>query len=242
MKCYRRLAPFKAISFDLDDTLYSNFPVMMATDEKMAAYFNKILPQYIDDKIVHNTTYNFHFWLPYKQQALSINKQLIHDVAAVRVESYYIGLIDLGVEPLQARQIAEDALVHFDLHRSNFDVPKNVHNLLADLANRWPLVAISNGNVNTNLININQYFTYVYHAGPNYKQKPCDDMFVQACCDLAIKPNELLHVGDCGYSDILGGVLAGCQTALVSSYDVGKPLSILPNIELCDVAELHRLL
>ncbi len=242
MKFYRRLAPFKAISFDLDDTLYSNFPVMMATDEKMAAYFNKRLPNYINDKSDLNTSYDFHFWSPYKQQALSLNKQLIHDVAAVRVESYYIGLVDLGIEQPQARKIAEDALAYFDIHRSNFEVPQYVHSLLADLASKWPLVAISNGNVNTHLIGINEYFTYVYHAGPNYKQKPCDDMFVKACSDLAIKPHELLHVGDCGHSDILGGVLAGCQTAWVSSYDVGKPLSILPNIELSDVAELHRLL
>ena len=243
MKFYRRLAPFKAISFDLDDTLYSNFPVMMATDLEMAAYFAKILPEYIENTLSHKSCiYDFRFWTPYKNKALSLNKQLIHDVAELRVESYYTGLIDLGLCENKARSIAKEALAHFDIHRSNFEVPQHIHTLLARLAKKWPLVAISNGNVNTHLIGLKQYFSFVYHAGPNYKQKPHNDMFIKACSDLAIAPNELLHIGDCGRSDILGGILAGCQTAWVSSYDVGKPLSILPNIELSDVAELHRLL
>ena len=37
MKFYRRLANIKAISFDLDDTLYSNRPVMVAIEKKMIA-------------------------------------------------------------------------------------------------------------------------------------------------------------------------------------------------------------
>jgi putative hydrolase of the HAD superfamily len=242
MKFFRRLTPFKAISFDLDDTLYSNFPIMMATDEKMVAYFDKTLSVHVEDTLDIQPTYDFRFWSPYKNKALSFNPHLVHDVAGLRIESYYLGLIDLGLGKSQARLMAEQALTHFETHRSDFEVPPQVHTLLANLAERWPLVAISNGNVNTNLIGINHYFTAVYHAGPSYKQKPFGDMFTQAFSDLAIEPHELLHVGDCGRSDILGGILAGCQTAWVSSYDVGKPLSILPNIELSDVAELQRLL
>lgn len=242
MKFYRRLLPFKAISFDLDDTLYSNFPIMMATDEKMVAYFNRALPKYLSDSLNIHTKYDFRFWWRYKDKALASDPNLIHDVAEIRLESYYLGMIDLGIAETQARHEAKLALTHFEIHRSDFVVPENVHQLLADLAKKWPIVAISNGNVNTNTIGINQYFTAVYHADINNKQKPYPDMFNKACSDLNIAPNELLHVGDCGRSDILGGILAGCQTAWVSSYDVGKPLSILPNIELSDVAELHRLL
>ena len=39
MKVYRRLQSVKAISFDLDDTLYSNYPVMIAANKGMARYF-----------------------------------------------------------------------------------------------------------------------------------------------------------------------------------------------------------
>lgn len=247
MKFYRRLAPFKAISFDLDDTLYSNHPIMQVTGSAMVAYFQKELPKLLENTTDIQTEYDINFWSPYKNKAIAFNAELTHDVSALRIESYYLGLIDLGIAKKQARQAAEKALAHFDFHRSNFSVPNNIHNLLSVLAKKWPLIAISNGNVNTHTIELNQYFSAVYHAGgqssgKQNRQKPCSDMFDHACNHLNIHPSELLHIGDCGKADILGGILAGCQTAWVSSFNVGKPLSILPHLELSDVEELHQFL
>lgn len=246
MKFYRRLAPFKAISFDLDDTLYSNHPIMMSTSSAMLAYFQKEFPLLLGSSDIQ-AVYDIEFWSVYKQQALDLNPELKHDVGSLRSESYYLGMIDLGISKTKSREAVHHAIKHFDFHRSNFTVPDNIHNLLAALAKKWPLIAITNGNVNTHTIDINQYFSAVYYSGGESmgklnKHKPCPDMFNHACDHLSIKPSELLHVGDCGKADILGGILAGCQTAWVSSYDVGQPLSILPNIELSDVEELHQLL
>jgi putative hydrolase of the HAD superfamily len=67
-------------------------------------------------------------------------------------------------------------------------------------------------------------------------------MFVLACQKLAIKPSELLHVGDCGRADIQGALLAGCQAAWLSCYDVGKPITELPHIDLNELSHLERLL
>jgi len=247
MKVYRRLAPFKAISFDLDDTLYSNHPIMVTTSAEMLAYFQKEMPLLLENLTDIQAKYDISFWAKYRQKVLALNPEMKHDVATLRVETYYLGMIDLGISKAKSRQGAQKAMEHFNHHRSSFTVPENIHNLLTSLAKKWPLVAISNGNVNTETINLNQYFSAVYHAGTQatgklFKQKPCSDMFDSACEYLKIKPEELLHVGDCGKADILGGVLAGCQTAWVSSYDVGKPLSILPNIELSDVKELQYFL
>ena len=247
MKFNRRLAPFKAISFDLDDTLYSNSPIMVTTSNAMVAYFNKELPLLLKDSTDIAAEYDIDFWAKYKQKALSFTPELKHDVTALRVENYYLGMIDLGIAKAQARQAAQKALDHFNYHRSNFTVPDNIHRLLSALAKKWPLIAISNGNVNTHAINLNQYFSAVYHAGGQTsgklnKHKPCPDMFNSACKQLKIEPSELLHVGDCGKADILGGIVAGCQTAWVSSYNVGQPLSVLPHIELSDVEQLHQLL
>jgi len=245
MKFCRRLKPFKALSFDLDDTLYSNRPIMLAIDKKMVTYFTKrIFPS------INTTCLDSKFWWSYRQQALTNNNFLIHDVVALRLESYFLGLKDLGLSSAVAQVEAQLALNYFTEQRSNFTVAKPVHNLLSSLQKKWPLVAISNGNVDTKSIGINHYFSATFHAGEHagksgnvhYRQKPFADMFVAACNELSIKPDELLHVGDCGRSDILGAQKAGCQTAWLSCYDVGKPLSVLPNIELSDVVELHGLL
>jgi len=67
-------------------------------------------------------------------------------------------------------------------------------------------------------------------------------MFNLASQKLAIKPSQLLHVGDCGRADIQGALRAGCQAAWLSCYDVGQPITALPHIELSNVTQLKQLL
>jgi len=253
MKFYRRLEPFQAISFDLDDTLYSNYPVMMATDAKMVAYFSKLFSsQNTLSRCDENTIFDYLFWWPFRQQVLQENPQLIHHVGDIRLATYTLGMKTLGLSNRVAKTEAKKALEYFVLQRSDFVVPDSVHRLLKSLQQKYPLVAISNGNVDTDKIGISHYFQYRFHAGDRItthsgeniqlRQKPYVDMFNAACDKLLIKPEQLLHVGDCGRSDIQGAVNAGCQTAWISCFDVGKPLTVLPNIELSDICELHHLL
>lgn len=241
MKFYRRIAPVSAISFDLDDTLYENHPVMVSVEDKMIAYFER---QFSTGKTPEKplNQLDYHYWYKYRQQVLKANAQLIHDVTALRLESYFLGIKALGVASNVAREEAQKALAYFIEHRSHFSVPQNIHQLLAKLSAKCPLLAITNGNVDTQKIGIDSYFTHIFHAGNGFKKKPADDMFSAACEQLNIQPKQLLHIGDCGHADILGALQAGCQTAWFPQYKIGKPLSVLPHIELLDLAELESLL
>jgi len=253
MKFYRRLEPFQAISFDLDDTLYSNYPVMMATDAKMVTYFTALFSSKNTlSNSLEDTVFDYLFWWPFRQQVLKENPLLIHHVGDIRLATYTLGMKTLGLSDNVAKDEAQKALDYFVLQRSDFVVPDVVHQLLKSLQKKYPLVAISNGNVDTDKIGISQYFQYCFHAGDTstrqsdekiqLRQKPFADMFDAACDKLSIKSEQLLHVGDCGRSDIQGAINAGCQTAWISCFDVGKPLTVLPNIELSDISELHHLL
>ncbi len=254
MQFYRRLTTIKAISFDLDDTLYSNRPVMYDIEKKMVSYFSEKLASLLPDL---HAVFNRAFWGPYRQEAINANGDISHDVVQLRYESYRLGLIAHGVAAAQAANEAQLALNYFIQLRSDFSVPKASKQLLAQLSQQYPLVAISNGNVDTKTLGIAQYFHSIYHAGfqnGNHakvgqhflagrllKQKPATDMFVEVCQELAISANELLHVGDCGFADIHGALNAGCQTAWLPQYGVGKPLQQLPHLELSDVSQLLRL-
>lgn len=246
MKFYRRVTEIKAISFDLDDTLYSNKPVMQAIEKKMIAYFsglpilNKLIPERF--KFL-----NGQFWSHFRHHAILKQPDLAHDVVQVRLVTYQLGLASLGLIEGAAQQHAQAALDYFIALRSDFTVPEQSKKLLANLSKKYPLVAISNGNVDTKTLELSQYFKYIYHAGwqtDGYllKQKPVSDMFMLACQQLAIKPSQLLHVGDCGRADIQGALLAGCQAAWLSCYDVGKPITVLPHIELNQLSQLELLL
>lgn len=238
MKIYRRLLPVKAISFDLDDTLYSNYPVMMAANAGMASYFASVPAL----QSVLSQCQDVNFWFFHRARAIKQQPALKHDVTALRIESYYLGFLALNFPADEARLQAKAAMAEFVLLRSNIVVPQSIHDMLAALAEKYPLAAISNGNVDTRAIGLDGYFQGIYHAGKGIRQKPALDMFALACEKLAIKPGELLHVGDCGRADIFGAAAAGCQSAWFPAFGIGKPLTVLPDIELTDVGELSFLL
>jgi len=237
MKFYRRLQPIAAISFDLDDTLYANRPIMVNAEQKMLAYFSQYFPQTASQ----GEQACRYYWRQYRSQALALDATLIHDVTALRLESYYLAIKALGVESQLARQQAKKALCYFIEQRSEFELPTESKRLLMLLKTYFPLVAITNGNVDFNKLGLNHYFQAIYHPGKGIKRKPAHDMFNKACQQLMIMPAQLLHVGDCGHADIYGALQAGCQTAWINRYGVGKPIKVLPHIELTNISELALL-
>jgi len=254
MQIYRRLSEIKAISFDLDDTLYNNRPVMLAIEKKMVTYFTEkfssLLAGFIPEP---KTNFNSRFWAPYRQQAIEIQPELTHDVVKIRYETYRLGFLAFNLSAEESKKEAQAGLDYFISLRSDFTVPKVSHELLENLAKKFPLVAISNGNVNTKALGIDHYFQHIYHAGfqpidshkkSEYllRQKPAADMFTLVCAQLSIPSEQLLHVGDCGFADIHGALNAGCQTAWLPQYGVGKPLQQIPHIELAQVSDLLQLL
>lgn len=237
MRFYRRLTKFKAICFDLDDTLYPNRQVMLATEKSMVAFFDDLLSP-LD---ASNTHYDRHFWWPFRQKVIANNEALSHDVTALRKETYFLGIFSLTKDDALARKLAEQALSYFMVKRSEFVVPDDVHKLLSQLAQKYPLVAISNGNVNTDAIGISQYFSHILMAGKGNNKKPDRDMFAQAADLLGLPVAQLLHVGDCGHADVFGALRSGMQSVWLSCYDVGKPIRTLPHVEITEFAQLEQL-
>ena len=148
MKFYRRLTEIKAISFDLDDTLYSNKPVMLSIEKKMVAYFFA-LPTLKNKTTAHQKRLDIRFWAHFRRQAIKLQPELAHDVVKVRLVTYRLGFISLGLTTEEAEQQAQMALAYFIQLRSDFTVPEQSINLLKNLSSEYPLVAISNGNVDT---------------------------------------------------------------------------------------------
>ncbi|KGJ92520.1 HAD-IA family hydrolase [Colwellia psychrerythraea] len=253
MQFYRRLTTIKAISFDLDDTLYNNRPIMQAVENKMTDYFTEKFaiwsPKLLSEP---KQVFNRRFWAPYRQQAIKAQPNISHDVVRLRFESYRLGLLVHGLSGDEAITEAQAGVDYFINLRSDFTVPKASHELLARLGRVFPLVSISNGNVDTKTLGIDHYFQHIYHAGFQQathdknehllKQKPETDMFSLVCQQLDILPEQLLHVGDCGFADIHGALNAGCQTAWLPQYGVGKNLQQIPHVELAQVSDLSQLL
>lgn len=210
---------------------------MMAAEKSMMAFFDDLLGPLGQPEV----TYDRYFWWPFRKEAIANNELLSHDVTALRKETYFLGILSVTDNQSLARKLAEQALGHFLLKRSEFVVPNEVHRLLARLAQKYPLVAISNGNVDTDAIGISQYFAHILMAGKGNNKKPNKDMFTQAAELLNLPVAQLLHVGDCGHADVFGALRSGMQSVWLSCYDVGKPIRTLPHVEITNIAQLEQL-
>ena len=130
MKFYRRLTPIKAISFDLDDTLYSNRPVMEVTEQRMISYFAQLLNEY------GQQAFNYKFWWPFRSQAIAEQPELKHDVTALRKVAYHLGMLSLGMPEAEADKKSQQALDYFYAVRSDFTLPDATYQLMVIIASK----------------------------------------------------------------------------------------------------------
>lgn len=234
---YQRLKPFKAISFDLDDTLYDNKPIII---KAVAESFSLLHSQY--PKSCR--------WTPTDWQncklALQIQQpELVHDTSAARYAMLRQGLMLLGYSEIEASHGAQTGLECFHHYRSDFTIAPDVLTTLNVLKQHFTLVGITNGNVDTSRIGLDAVMQFVLHPGYGVKMKPAGDMFNLACKQLAIPPSELLHVGDHPNSDVVGAKMAGSQTVWLNPCQqqrYKRPASLLPHIAINQLSLLINLI
>lgn len=241
MKFYKALQKVKALSFDLDDTLYDNVPVISKAEEDFARMLT------IRYGLPHKCAASA-FWKEIKDQTVKREPKLADDVTAQRVQ----GLLDaftLLHQPLAGgKDEACDLIREFIAIRSKINVPESSKQLLSRLGEKYTLAAISNGNSDLKVSGLIAYFDYDLRpkiGGP--RRKPSVDLFYEYATLLKISPQEILHIGDEPQTDINGAVRAGCQCAWLYRGYAGKssdetPLRALPTLVLDNLLELQDLL
>ncbi|MCK7459889.1 HAD-IA family hydrolase [Idiomarina aminovorans] len=234
MQFHRRWHVPKVISFDLDDTLYDNVPVIQRTEEVAHNYIAEHYPQ--------TAEWDMHHWRRFREEVSRADETLASDMTKLRLKSLELGLKKFGVD--NSARAANTIMDVFLSERSNFEVPQESINLLEALSQQYKLIALSNGNVNADKIGLAQYFDRVIQPGDGIRGKPLPDMFAAAHQQIpGLEPYEFLHVGDHPYSDILGAQRHGWQSAwLTSGLGTKEHLSVLPTVTLHNLYQLQQLL
>lgn len=238
MIVYKPVGNIRAITFDLDDTFYANWPYILEAEQHLRAHIQQRYPQ-----AAHYTSKD---WFAFKQEALKQDPDLKHDMGELRTITLRKGFIESGMTGKDIPSAVADCFEAFYFKRSDFEIDPNIHIALATLANKVPLVAITNGNVNLEQIGIARYFTHALHASKSRKMKPYSDMFDEAAALLGLAPSNILHVGDNLEKDVWGATRAGYYSAWYA-YDRTmrldqEPVLTLPHIQLSSIMSIIQLL
>ncbi|MFW8591840.1 HAD-IA family hydrolase [Glaciecola sp. 2405UD65-10] len=237
MITYKKLNKVKAISFDLDDTLYNNMPYITAAEKSLSAYLSAHYPLVANLQSAH--------WFEIKSAIVKSNPNIANDVSELRRQSLAKAFAQNGMHASEINEAVENSFSHFYSQRSNFVVPNEVKEVLEQLSKRVPITAITNGNVDCQAIGIAPYFTYILQANSEFAMKPHSSMFDHTARALNLKAANILHVGDHVDKDVKGAINAGYQAAWLAvdrRMDLKREkLSVLPHIQLDALHELLQL-
>ncbi|WP_392565223.1 5-amino-6-(5-phospho-D-ribitylamino)uracil phosphatase YigB [Utexia brackfieldae] len=237
MLFYRAMTPIKAMTFDLDDTLYDNVPVIKKAEQSL----NEELVRITGLNQFTVTDFNL-----LKQHVLTLNPDIYHDVVAwrqmtIRYLGHQYGIVSQDIELL-----VDHLMDHFTYWRHQIEIPAQTHQVLSYLAERIPLAVITNGNVEIEKIGLADYFQFSLRGGIDGRSKPFADTFALAARQLNLPSQQILHVGDNLYTDVLGAVEQGMQACWINL--TGQTIAqqsdarLLPHIEITDLVELKSLL
>ena len=203
-------APIRAISFDLDDTLYQNHEVIQQAEQAQFDALCQITDQQLSQKIRQD---GISFWQDLKWKLAKQDPDIRHDVTHWRRQILIQGLAEYGIAGEQNAEISEQVFAAFYQARSNFEVPKTTFSVLAALRDKFPLVAVTNGNADIQRLGLTPYFVGYYRAGEQgCKMKPYPDMLHLASQHLDIPTKNILHIGDNEESDVQAAHHAGCPS------------------------------
>ena len=216
----------RAISLDLDDTLWPIWPTIERAEAALAAWLHEHAPDTAALCGNPAALREARHYLQIKRPDLS------HDLSALRRESIRFVLLKAGDNP----DLAEPAFEVFFAERNRVELFDDALPALEWLASRYPVVAVSNGNADVHRVGLGRHFKGALSARAFGVGKPDARIFHAAASMAGVRPSEVLHVGDDAQLDVLGGLVAGLQVAWINraghawEHDPMRPHTTVPDL------------
>ena len=226
------ISRIRAISIDLDDTLWPIWPTIRRAEAVLLDWLTHNAPAtaalFSDTQALRAI----------RHQMVSLRPDLVHDLSALRRESIRLALTRAGDDPA----LAEPAFDLFFAERMRVELFDDAHDALAFLSSRYPVVALSNGNADVHCIGIGHYFRHSISAADFGVAKPDARIFHAAASAANVQPLEVLHVGDDATLDAQGALNAGLQAVWINSANDPWPHAAPPHAMVGNLTALCQLL
>lgn len=209
----------KAISFDLDDTLWPVTPVLQHAERCLHAHLQRHHPNLaarFDDKGMQIL----------RDRVLQDAPELAKDVTRLRKTVLARAARESGED--EARM--ETAFEVFLAARNRVRFYPDVLQVLRLLRSRYCLGAITNGNADIARTGLSPYFSFAITVASVGEAKPHPETFLAAAKAARVEPGELLHVGDDPETDIGGAFRAGVKSVWINRTNRPWPAKSQPGI------------
>jgi len=222
----------RAITLDLDDTLWEIHPVIKRAETRLYAWLSEHYPRITrmfameDMRIL-------------RQQVLDEHADKVHDLTFLR----HTVLTQAAAAAGYTEFLVDEAFAVFDEVRNDVDMFPEVRPALLALRERFTLIAVTNGNADLRKIGIDDLFHAHINAAMVGAAKPDRTIFDAAVEAGGASAEATLHVGDHPLYDVHGAREAGLRTAWVNRNGDNWPQEYAePDAQVTHVGELEALL
>jgi putative hydrolase of the HAD superfamily len=191
----------KAITLDLDDTLWPIGPTIRRAEAKANDWLRAHAPEVLNQ---FDSTRR----LRLREAIVAAYPERAHDLGWLRREQFAQMLEASGYPATRADEIYDV----FIAARQDVELYPDALPALQILAAHYPMASVSNGNADLKRIGLDRYFKLTLSASDYGAAKPDPGIYLEACRRLGVAPEEVLHVGDDPHTDVIGARRAGLRT------------------------------
>ncbi len=221
----------KAITFDLDDTLWDIWPVVERAEQLLhnwlAARYPRMAAQFTPLELRDLSA-----------EVIAARPNMAHDRTWLRKAALNLAARRVGYREFDV----DSAFEVFFIARNAVEPFADVRPTLERLARRYTLASLSNGNADLRLIGLHDVFAFSLNAIDVGAAKPAPLMFELARQRLAAQPEQIVHVGDDPEHDVFGATQAGFRTVWVNRTHREWPGGPRAEAEIGHLAELESVL
>ena len=192
----------RAICFDLDNTLWDVWPVIMRAEQKMYDFLAERYPRVVASMTIE-------MMRAAREQTAAAHPQMRHDFTFLRKQTLREHAQEFGY----AEAMVEEAFDAFIRARNEVDLYPDVLPALEKLRARYRLFTASNGNADLSKIGIAHFFERTIAARHVGALKPDPAIFHKVIEDTDLQSHEVVYVGDDPLLDVEGARGAGMRVA-----------------------------
>lgn len=218
----------RAVTLDLDDTLWPFAPIGARIEQKIHAWLEQHSP-------ATAARFPIAVMRTLREQAFAANPHLVHDLSALRRLTLEHALRESGAD----LALLDPALEIFHAERNKVECYPDAIDALTRIAARVPVAALTNGNADLARCGLDAHFVFQLGAREHGAAKPQASIFHAACARLALPPAQVLHVGDHPLMDAAGAMGAGLRACWLNRQGAAWPLDqARPDLEFADLTAL----
>lgn len=221
----------RAVTMDLDDTLWAIAPVIVQAEKRMYDLLAATCPAVAE-------SYSVDELREVRAQVELDFPELKHDLTAMRKLTLERVLLECGYDTSHVEPVFEE----FIQARNDVALFPDVIPSLEQLSKRFPLVSISNGNADLNRIGLRRFFSACVSAREVGVAKPHPRAFLTACDRAGYPPEYVIHIGDHPQQDILGAAEVGMKTIWMNRDRQIWDHDHQPDAEVCSLSDVMKLL